>query len=172
MLIRKGFRFRICPNQAQQGRLAVQFGHARFVYNHYLALRSRTYQETGKSLTYTATAGDLVKLKAETEFAWLWEADSQVLQQSLMDLQHAFDNFFRMWRKGTLPSNKGKKSRKDGKPRGYPRFKSRHDEQSVRYPQGYGHLAFEDLNIQCMLGNYAWAKSIQSVISSIVPRSG
>lgn len=85
MIVRKGFRFRIYPNAEQAGRLAVQFGHARFVYNHYLDLRSRTYQETGKGLTYTATASDLVKLKRDPEFAWLREADSQVLQQSLWD---------------------------------------------------------------------------------------
>jgi len=137
MTVRKGFRFRIYPNTEQESRLAVQFGHTRFVYNHYLALRSRSYEETGKHLTYTATAGDLVRLKAEAGFDWLREADSQVLQQALMDLQRAFNNYFHMWREGTLPSNVGKAPRKDGQPRGYPRFKSKHHVQSVRYPQRF-----------------------------------
>ena len=32
MLIRKGFKYRIYPNQEQRQRLRVQFGHARYVY--------------------------------------------------------------------------------------------------------------------------------------------
>jgi transposase len=35
MLIRKAFKFRVYPNVEQQEKLAVQFGCARFVYNHY-----------------------------------------------------------------------------------------------------------------------------------------
>jgi putative transposase len=137
MLIRKGFRFRIYPNQEQQAKLAIQFGHARFVYNHFRALRDQTYQETGQGLNYETTTTLLRMLKQEPDYLWLKEADSQVLQQSLKDLQRAYDNWFRMCREGTLPSNKAKKPRKDGKPRGYPRFKSRHAEQSIRYPQRF-----------------------------------
>jgi len=136
MLVRKAFKFRIYPTMEQRRRLAVQFGHARFVYNHYLALRNKTYEETGRSLNYTETAGDMRRLKADPEFAWLREADSQVLQQSLMDLQKAFDNFFRKHKNGTLPAP-GKKRCKDGKPRGFPKFKSKRDRQSIRYPQRF-----------------------------------
>jgi putative transposase len=135
MLIRKGLRNRIYPDQEQQERLGVQFGHTRFVYNHLLALRNQTYEETGKGLSYATTTGMLRILKQEPDYAWLKEADSQILQQSLQDLQRAFNNWFRMCKDGTCPSNQDKKPRKDGKPRGYPRFKSRHDVQSIRYPQ-------------------------------------
>jgi putative transposase len=34
-------------------------------------------------------------LKKEPEYAWLKEADSQALQQSLRDLDTAYQNFFR-----------------------------------------------------------------------------
>ncbi|MBE9507764.1 MAG: helix-turn-helix domain-containing protein, partial [Chloroflexi bacterium] len=47
MLIRKAFKYRIYPNRKQQAQLAVQFGHARFVYNWGLALRKAHYKETG-----------------------------------------------------------------------------------------------------------------------------
>jgi len=136
MVIRKGFKFRVYPNREQRRKLAVQFGHARFVYNYYLNLRNETYAETGKNLNYYGTANDLPRLKSDPEFVWLREADSQVLQQSLKDLQTAFDNFFRMHEEGTLPRGKGK-ARKDGKPKGFPRFKSRRDRQSIRYPQRF-----------------------------------
>jgi putative transposase len=136
MIVRKGFKFRVYPNGEQRGKLAVQFGHARFVYNYYLNLRNETYAETGKSPNYYGTANDLPRLKSDPKFVWLRDADSQVLQQSLRDLQTAFDNFFRMHEAGTLPRGNGK-PRKDGKPFGFPRFKSRRDVQSIRYPQRF-----------------------------------
>jgi putative transposase len=39
MLVRKAYKYQLYPNQEQQEALAVQFGHARFVYNHFLQVR-------------------------------------------------------------------------------------------------------------------------------------
>jgi len=33
MIVRKGFKYRIYPNREQQQKLAVQFGHTRYIYN-------------------------------------------------------------------------------------------------------------------------------------------
>ena len=52
----------------------------------------------------------------EARDPWLADADSQVLQQSVLNLDAAFQNFFR------------KRSR-------YPRFKRKHGRQSIQYPQ-------------------------------------
>lgn len=116
MLVRKAFRYRIYPNTEQQAALAVQFGHSRFVYNWALDLRRKTYRETGKGLTYPDTNWTLTKLKKVAP--WLCDADSQILQEKLRDLQRAFDNFFE-------------------KRASYPRFKSKHGKQSIRYPQRF-----------------------------------
>ena len=118
MTIRSGFKYRIYPNRQQQQQLAIQFGHCRFVYNRYRAMREATYQETGKGLSYQECARDLTRLKKEPEYAWLKEADSQALQQSLRDLDTAYQNFFK------------------GHSR-YPRFKRKYDRQSYRYPQRF-----------------------------------
>jgi putative transposase len=59
----------------------------------------------------------LTALKQEAEHSWLRVATSQVLQQKLIDLERAFVNFWA------------------GRAR-YPRFKSKHHQQSIRYPQG------------------------------------
>jgi hypothetical protein len=83
MTIRSGFKYRIYPNRGQQQQLAVQFGHCRFVYNRYRAMREATFQETGQGLSYQECAPDLTRLKKEPEYTWLREADSQALQQSL-----------------------------------------------------------------------------------------
>jgi putative transposase len=52
MLIKKAFRCRIYPNQEQQRRLTVQFGHARLVYNWGLTLRKTHYRQKGQGLSY------------------------------------------------------------------------------------------------------------------------
>ncbi len=64
-------------------------------------------------------------------FNWLKEANSQVLQQSLKNLDAAFSNYFEMRKNGTLPPA-GKKPRKDGMPKGYQTYHSKHDDQSIR----------------------------------------
>jgi len=83
MLVRKAFKYRIYPNKKQQARLAVQFGHARYVYNWGLDLRKSHYQETGQGLSAFDCNTRLTELKRQLETAWLREADSQVLQQKL-----------------------------------------------------------------------------------------
>ena len=109
----KAYKFRIYPNTEQQVLLARTFGCVRLVYNHYLEAKTKSYEETGKSLSYTKCAADLVTFKKENPF--LREVDSIALQQALRHLDTAFQNFFR------------------DKKVGYPKFKSRkqcHDSYS------------------------------------------
>lgn len=109
----KAYKFRIYPNTEQQVLLARTFGCVRLVYNHYLEAKTKSYEETGKSLSYTKCAADLVAFKEEKPF--LREVDSIALQQALRHLDTAFQNFFR------------------DKKVGYPKFKSRkqhHDSYS------------------------------------------
>ena len=122
MLIRKAYRYRLYPNQDQQRQFAVNFGHARFVHNYFLAQRKRYYAEHRddpgkKGLNYYDNAAELKALKQTPEYAWLKAAHSQVLQQSLQDLDRAYQNFFK-------------------KRAGYPKFHSKRGRQSARYPQG------------------------------------
>jgi putative transposase len=116
MVIKKAFKFRIYPTSAQQAALAIQFGHARFVYNMALAARKTHYEEYGQGLNYNDTAYMLTVIKPFVP--WLKEADSQVLQQSLKNLDRAYVNFF--------------EGRAD-----YPKFKKKFDAQSIRYPQRF-----------------------------------
>lgn len=117
MLIQKAFRFRLYPNSTQQSALAKQFGAARFVYNYYRAIREGYYLDTGTGLTYVDCANDLADI-LKVDYPWLKEADSQVLQQTLKDLDRAYVNFF--------------EGRAD-----YPNFRSKHDNQNIRYPQRF-----------------------------------
>ena len=108
-------KVRLYPNKEQQIALAKNFGCCRMVWNYYLNKTNTQYQEKGKGMSYCDMAKDLTQLKKQEDFLWLQEASSAALQQSLKNLETAFKNFF--------------EHRAN-----FPKFKSRHKKQSVRYP--------------------------------------
>ena len=99
------------PTPTQESLLQKTFGSVRYVYNHYLAQRKELYEETGRSPTRFEQDKDLTTLKKEIE--WLREPDKCALQNSLKDLDFAYQHFFRRVKNGEKP--------------GYPRFKSKKD---------------------------------------------
>jgi putative transposase len=114
VIVRKAFQYRFFPNDEQAAQLARTFGCARFVYNHALEFRSRSWQQEKKSIGYHETALKLTEWKKDPEKAFLSEVSSVVLQQSLQNLDAAFKNFFE-------------------KRAQHPKFKSRRERQSARY---------------------------------------
>ncbi|RCV85843.1 RNA-guided endonuclease InsQ/TnpB family protein, partial [Vreelandella rituensis] len=78
-----------------------------------LAYRTQAYQQHGESVSSSAAEKRLVDLK--TEFPWLKDVSSVILQQTLRDQKAAFDNFF----------NPKLRAR-------YPRFKKKDGRQSIR----------------------------------------
>ena len=93
MLILKAFKFELMPNGAQIRKLKQFCGCARFVFNWALVYQNMQY-EADKSFkfSYTKIANLLPEWKKE--LTWLKDCHSQVLQQSLKDLESAFKNFF------------------------------------------------------------------------------
>jgi putative transposase len=108
-------KIRIYPTKTQQEALSKAFGCARWYWNNSLSETQKTYAETGKGLGQFALNARLPALKKE--FVWLAETHSQVLQSVSLHMSRAFVNFFERRAK-------------------YPRFKSKHDKQSIQYPQG------------------------------------
>ena len=104
-------KFRIYPNSEQQALIARTFGCTRFVYNHFLNLRKEIYKANGETINYVKSSAMLTQLKKE--LTWLKEVDSIPLQESLRDLDFAYQGFFRRLKNGEKP--------------GYPRFKSKHN---------------------------------------------
>jgi len=109
-------KVRIYPTQEQQLALAKNFGCCRFVWNYYLNKTNTQYQDTGRGLSYCDMAKDLSQLKKVDDYLWLQEATAATLQQSLKNLESAFKNFFQHRAR-------------------FPRFKSKHGKQSIRYPE-------------------------------------
>ncbi len=94
MILRRVYRFKLEPNPTQTQKLYQQAGSRRFVYNWALARRDAHYKATGEGLTLAGLCLELTQLKKQEETLWLKEADSQMLQQALKDLDKACSNFF------------------------------------------------------------------------------
>ena len=117
-VIRQAYRFELDPNRAQRVLLAKSVGASRYVYNWGLAESKREYAITGKRPRHGELQQRLVGLK-RGEAPWLYEVSAHIGQQALVDLERAFDRFF----KGL--QNEGPKS-------GYPRFKRKGERDSAR----------------------------------------
>lgn len=118
MKINKAYVFRIYPNETQKQFLAQSFGCARFVYNYFLRQRIDYYVQTSKGLTYHNNALALTQLKKQPEYEWLNNVNSQILQQSLRNLDVAYNNFF-------------------NKRAEFPKFKKKRNQQSFHVPQNF-----------------------------------
>lgn len=109
----KAIKIRLYPNIDQITYINKLLGTSRFVYNQCLNYKITEYELKKKSTSFAETGKFLTSLK--TEYQWIKESHSKVLQQSLINLDRAYKNFF-----------------KNGS--GYPKYKSRHDNQSCRFP--------------------------------------
>ncbi|MET7843896.1 RNA-guided endonuclease TnpB family protein [Streptomyces sp. NPDC005356] len=103
--VKRAFKYRFYPTDAQAAELSRTFGCVRKVYNLALAARTQAWVRQER-VNYTATSAMLTVWKKTEELAYLNEVSSVPLQQTLRHLQVAFTNFF------------GKRAK-------YPRFKSR-----------------------------------------------
>ena len=98
----KAYKFRIYPNTEQQIILAKTFGCVRFIYNQMLSDKINHYEETKQKLNNTPA-------QYKSKFPWLKEVDSLALANAQMNLQTAYNSFFRNTKIG-FPKFKSKKS--------------------------------------------------------------
>jgi len=123
-MILRAYKYRCYPTKEQEVLLAKHFGCSRWIYNYALDKKVKAYQTTKEGLSRFTIQKDLPTLKRSEETSWLKEVNSQSLQASLENLDKAFTKFFR-------------------DKRGFPKFKSKHDnKQSFSVPQN-GIIDFE-----------------------------
>lgn len=82
------YKFRLYPNKEQQVYFTKVFGCTRLVYNLMLNDKINAYKETGKNLIITPA-------KYKETYPFLKEIDSLALANAQMNLQSAYNNFFR-----------------------------------------------------------------------------
>ena len=107
-------KVRIYPTDEQAAFLTAQFGAVRLAYNKALHIKSHYYQFYGVSLNPKKDLKPLLAVaKKSRKYHWMKQFDSIALQQAVINLHTAFDNFFN-------PKLKA----------GFPQFKSKHGKQS------------------------------------------
>ncbi|MEU8721234.1 MULTISPECIES: RNA-guided endonuclease TnpB family protein [Streptomyces] len=104
--VKRSYKYRFYPSDAQAAELSRTFGCVRKVYNMALAARTEAWTLRRERVNYNATSAMLTAWKKTEELAFLNDVSSVPLQQALRHLQAAFTAFF------------AKRSK-------YPRFKSR-----------------------------------------------
>ena len=135
MLIRKAFKFELIPNGVQIRKMKQFCGCSRFVFNRALAYQNEQYQKDNSfKFSYYKIANLLPEWKKE--LVWLKDCHSQVLQQSLKDLESGFKNFF-------------------AKRADFPKFKRKGEKNSFRFPQD---CKLEQQNNRIYLPKIGWVR--------------
>lgn len=116
----KGIKIRLYLSDDQQLTLNKLLGSYRFIYNQCLSYKITNY-ETDKKNTSLSDLGHYFHQDLRNEYDWLKEHNTKVLKQSIINLEQAYKNFFR--------------GVKDRSKVGFPKYKSKHDVQKVRFPQ-------------------------------------
>ncbi|WP_371577345.1 RNA-guided endonuclease InsQ/TnpB family protein [Streptomyces sp. NBC_01314] len=104
--VKRAFKYRFYPDDAQAAELSRTFGCVRKVYNLALEARTIAWYQRQERVNYNVTSAMLTAWKKTEELAYLSDVSSVPLQQCLRHLQGAFTHFF------------------EGRTK-YPRFKSR-----------------------------------------------
>lgn len=138
----KVFKFQLKTHAAQAAQLRRFAGCCRFVWNRVLAMQKARLHEKQGILNYPNMAAELIEWKYAPETAFLSEAPSQPLQQTLKNLDRALRDAF------------NKKS-----PKRFPRFKKKGTGDSFRYPQGF---KVDQANSRVFLPKIGWVTYRQS----------
>lgn len=96
------YKYRLYPNKEQQEYFTKCFGCVRFIYNRMLSDKINYYKETKQKLNNTPA-------QYKKKFEWLKEVDSLALANAQMNLQTAYNNFFKRPEVG-FPKFKSKKN--------------------------------------------------------------
>lgn len=105
-IVKRAYKYRFYPTLEQARELKRTWGCVRVTYNKALNIRTRSWHDSHKNVSYLDTAKLLTQWWHSEELGFLSEVAAVPLQQSLRHLQQAFNNFWK------------KKSH-------YPKFKSR-----------------------------------------------
>jgi putative transposase len=113
----KAIKIQLYPTEQQIHYIHGLVGTCRFVFNKALDFKITQYKEFGKSTNISSVGKFITDLKQDPDFQWLNDYHSKVIQQSLLDLDKAYKNFFKLGN-------------------GFPKFKSRKTSKlTCRFPK-------------------------------------
>ena len=112
----RAIKIRLYPTKQQTEYINKLLGSSRFVYNQLLNKKINDYKDNQINHNLSSLGkyfhNDLTK---NPDFSWLQDYNTKILKQSIIDLLEAYSRFFK--------NNNG-----------FPKFKSKHDKQSCRFP--------------------------------------
>ena len=112
----RAIKIRLYPTKQQTEYINKLLGSYRFVYNQSLNKKINDYKDNQINHNLSSLGkyfhNDLTK---NPDFSWLQDYNTKILKQSIIDLLEAYSRFFK--------NNNG-----------FPKFKSKHDKQSCRFP--------------------------------------
>ena len=161
----KAIKIRLYPDKHQANFINRQLGCCRFLYNHVLEWRNDLY-ESEKRSPQSSEQNEFIK-NLKDEYTFLREVHSKVLQQSMLDLQKAYKNFFR--------------GLKDGSNVGFPQFKSKKTyNEACRFPVDAfigvnGNRisivrALKDIHFKCSVRDEKYLNKRQDYVRSVTVR--
>lgn len=116
----KAYKVRIYPNETQKVQLVKTFGSCRFLYNQMLSERKEAYEQFKDDKDKLHSYAYKTEKQYKSEFEFLREVESTCLQQSRIDLNAAYANFFRKVKNPKI------------KEKGFPNFKRKNAKNSFR----------------------------------------
>ncbi|MCL4508891.1 MAG: transposase [Chloroflexi bacterium] len=154
----QAFKYELIPTGEQRRRMSRFAGSCRFVFNKALALQKARYEQGEKKLGYAGLCKLLTEWRHSPETAWLANAPTHPLQQSLKDLERAYANFF-------------------AQRTGFPCFKKKGWGDSFRYPDPK-QIKLDQGNSRIFLPKLGWLRyrnsreMLGTVKQVTVPASG
>lgn len=146
-------QYRFYPTDQQRVSLAQLFGCVRVVWNDGLAICKKSEKLPG----YNKLSGMLTQSKKTEERKWLADVSSVPLQQSLRNLDAAYQNFF--------DSRNGKRK---GQKMGRPKFKKKTNQQSAEFTKAAFSIKGSEVYL-AKIGNIKpiWSRELPSEPSSV-----
>lgn len=89
----RSYKYRLYPTKQQSELLNKHFGCCRLVYNLGLEAKNMNYQGNKVNLSCYDLHKQITDLKKE--YSWMFEVSNMTLQQSIIDLDRAFTNYFK-----------------------------------------------------------------------------
>jgi len=142
-------KLKLYPTVKQKKVIDITVGCARFIYNQMLAERIEVYENLKNDRDALFSHKYKTEKEYKEEFPFLKESSSRGLQQSRLDLEAAYRNFYKRLKKGKV-----------GKDAGFPKFKKKSKSKwTYREPQVKGSVMAIDISgNRLKLNKLGWVK--------------
>ena len=117
----QAIKVRLYPSKEQENYISRLLGSDRFIHNKIVEFKRQEFEINGKTPSWAECGKYFTKLRGSDEFVWLKGVNTKVVKQAIIDVERAYSNFFSAIERGE-------------KDFGPPKFKSKHNKETCRFP--------------------------------------